>query len=392
LYHIKSTSQPFITLQNDIQPLKWDRGRFLSHRLSNSYAKLHARGLQFRREKLFFWDSTKWNTLPCKVSHDALCQNETIWFFPTYQVDLPDDFKQLSENSYLKDFEDLKVCTSSNTNRKLHFDDTRYDTSLCDLFDAKMNFIFEGREVYWRQDNTSVYVMFLFALVAIYLVTCVASNILDVFQHSGVEHAHYLIYLSASFLFVFFYTLFQSLIFFTSYNDIYLFFLLSVFVFFELFAAIVYGFERPGFANETSGGKTRRLMHMTPNLRRVSISVPVSILLMLSACMYYSFDTPYTTILTTIFGIRTFYMLIFGFSAFYESMCCPGILRLNNTEFLFLLFDLVTFSNLLDKGVVAYFETKLYSNTIQLLSTLLSFLGGILFFIANDSSRLGNGD
>ena len=374
-----------------MQSLKWDRGQFLSHRLSNSYAKLHARGLQFRHEKLFLWDASKWNRLSCKVSRDALCQNESIWFFPTYNVDLPDDFKKLSTNLYLKDFENLKVCTSSDTNRKLNFDDTRYDTSLCDLFDANMNFIFDGNDVFWCQDNTSVYVMCVFALIAIYLVTCLAGNILTIFQKTRVEHTHYLLFLSGSFLFVFLYTLTQSLYFFTSYNDIYLFFLLSIFVLSELFMAVLYGFQRPSFfetcSYETDKQGDSVVESTTPALRRVSISVPVTILLMLSACTYYSFDTPYTLILTTVFGVRTCYMLIFGFLAFCECLCARSTLSLSQFQYLFLLFDLFTFSNLLDKGLVAYFETEIYSNTMQLLSTFVAFLGAVMFFVAHDTSQ-----
>jgi len=331
------------------------------------------------------------------VSRDALCQNESIWFFPTYNVDLPDDFKKLSTNLYLQDFENFKVCTSSDTNRKLNIGDTRYDTSLCDLFDAKMNFIFEGGDVFWRQDNTSVYVMFFFALIAIYLVTCLASNILSTFQKTQVEHAHYLLFLCSSFLFVFLYTLVQSLHFFTSYNDIYLFFLLSFFVLSELCMAILYGFQRPSFlktcSDETDKQRAQSnsvVERMTPALRRVSISVPVTMLLMLSACTYYSFDTPYTLILTTVFGIRTCYMLLFGFLAFCECCecsCVESVLSLSQSEYLFLLFDLFTFSNLLDKGVVAYFETEIYSNTMQLLSTFVAFLGAVIFFMAHKTSQ-----
>ena len=107
--------------------------------------------------------------------------------------------------------------------------------------------------------------------------------------------------------------------------------------------AILYGFQRPSFfetcSYETDTRGTQEdivVERTTPALRRVSISVPVTILLMLSACTYYSFDTPYTLILTTIFGVRTCYMLVY-ILAFCECSCVKSVLSLNQSQYVFLL-------------------------------------------------------
>ena len=144
-------------------PLNFDAGKFGILRRSTSFVRINNNGVQFidsNSTTSFFdtrqidlksgcyfseEDTNNWHQVDCRPSQLALCEqlddSKMLWF-PRGVVDVPDNEQSLIgfvDNCYLQH---NLVCQSHDTGRVVRIDDTRYEVSLCDLIDSKLDILY----------------------------------------------------------------------------------------------------------------------------------------------------------------------------------------------------------------------------------------------------------
>lgn len=107
--------------------------------------------------------------------------------FPTGAVDVPDNFHSLTANghAFLQYFNNSSPCSYSASQRDIVTRDTRYEVSLCDLLNANLDFVLTKDRVFWRQDKTTTAEYVLFSLLGIFIVSQLTSNIMHIIQRGG---------------------------------------------------------------------------------------------------------------------------------------------------------------------------------------------------------------
>lgn len=107
--------------------------------------------------------------------------------FPTGVVDIPDDFYELTTHghAFLQYFDNNSPCTYAFSNREIVEHDTRYEVSLCDLLNANLDFVVTRDRVFWRQDATTTAEYVLFSVLGIMLVSQLTSNIMHIMNRGA---------------------------------------------------------------------------------------------------------------------------------------------------------------------------------------------------------------
>lgn len=296
-------------------PMPWHRGMLYSIRTASHFLRVNARGLQYSTvDRLLTPSPSAWNAMPCllnvaDVNHNgAFCREPTsgMLVFPTHTVSVPDHVELSSttyKNNYLQYFGSKSPCNRTHTGRSQLMSDMTYDVSLCDIFDNNLDMIFVDtpeQTLYWRMDQTSPVLLVLFGLLAIYMVSCIAQNIVASIQikHCRVPFAQRLAVILTLLTLAWTFAVEGNFVFVVTASDRILFWHLILYTSVEL----VYQLVMDNFKDSIPNTK-----YSNPCMFASSISLLTTSLLLITLRIHYTFDNPYIAVLTTIFGVRTFY-------------------------------------------------------------------------------------
>lgn len=358
---------------DNVAPLSWNFGSIFSLITSSTFVRITPRGLQYSLFQIntipnidFNYDkSSKWNTVSCEFSNNALCKNfkdgkVNMVVFPTSDdVIVPLNTGSGSQNSYLTLFSNNDACTSMNTGRIVSVSDTSYELSLCDLLDSNLDLMFfktknEGLNMFWRKDTTDPVFLTILAFLSIYLVSCIAQNIVSVLTKPVVNIDRFQLGVTLFVIILLWGTfiLFQESAFLITQDDKRMLWHLLLFVtvdwivqFSTKSSSTVKGFLDFFTSNNDSGvvdnlGKYQRVdsgrdledkkykknfreiqdkkeSRYLQNARQIgecnffcNISILIACLALISLRIHFTLDNPYLNILTVLFGIRTWYKLL----------------------------------------------------------------------------------
>lgn len=187
---IRDDSHPYLVFVNNERPFSWNTGFMYSIILESNFIRINSRGIQHSQTPLTSLGEDQWKNAECNPTPDALCslvKNTTkMLLFPTTDVDIPDKFSDLnpSNHHFLKDFAETEYspCTYKYSNRAIRVGDDRYEVSLCDILDSNLDFIWDLNKniVYWRQNTTSTLLYFIYSILAIYLISLMTNNIINI--------------------------------------------------------------------------------------------------------------------------------------------------------------------------------------------------------------------
>ena len=368
---IRDDSHPFLVFVNNAYPFSWNTGFMYSILLESSFIRINSRGIQYSQTPLVALDEDKWKKAACAPTEDALCafvkDSTKMLLFPTTKVDIPDKFGDLNPSThyFLKDFSgtDYSPCTYKNSNRDIKVGDNRYEVSLCDVLDANLDFVLdlETDTVYWRQDKTPTLLYIIYSILAIYLISLMTNNIINIltkYKHDKVTNQSpdaqensrtgldasnktliksikdnsYVMFLLSTLLFLGIMAVNEShksktLI---TQQDRDTVMILFVYVSVQfLYHYYLYFFRMcqvhitsKNETNEEDYQETRKLIPKTNSTltdiqydqtsrdeRDTSFSLLVAFILLLIMLVYKTFDTPYLTLMTTLFLMRSWLKL-----------------------------------------------------------------------------------
>lgn len=298
-----------------------------SLRTASHFLRLNARGLQYSAvDKLLHLSPSSWTKMRCLLDvadaqhNGALCREaqSNMLFFPTGPVTVPDNVELTDNtyaNNYLQYFGQQSPCNRTHTGRKQIMSDQTYDVSLCDLFDNNLDLIFVDhpeQSVYWRIDNTSPVLLFLFGLLAIYIVSCIAQNVVASIQQQEckIPLAQRLVVILTLLTLSWTFAIEGNFVFVVTASDRILFWHLMLYTTIELAYQMWVDQQRETNKNDPKNDtqKTHNLPHRNATcMFASSISLLTTSLLLITLRIHYTFDNPYIAVLTTIFGMRTFY-------------------------------------------------------------------------------------
>lgn len=332
---LKDNTHPHLVFVDENRVLPWSYGHMLAMVLQSRFVRITSRGVQFSfNSDLNIINRGAWNLLPCKHSAAALCEepDSQMQVFPTGVVDVPGNFALLQQNSLLQKF-DNNLCHSPHSGRLLKVNDTRYELSLCDLVDSHLDIIYDrsSDQLWWHEDTTSVAEMVLIFATAVYLMSCVSVNIVRLSQHKPyVANSGELLIVFAVLLYTIISRAALGLRLFVSTEDEILLWTLVI------FACLEWGITVRSFFQRTAREKQTKVhpdtqysvaalddpqdvarwvqsgsivdpadSSLARNNAVQGISMPLSCLLLLTARVHYSFENPYTAVLTVLFGVRS---------------------------------------------------------------------------------------
>ena len=247
-------------------------------------------------------------------------------------------------------------------------DTDKYAITLCDIIDSNLDLLIKLQKsqhgdmtVFWRLDETSVWLLVFLAMASIYLVSCVAQNIVAVITNeaqvqqpdraSNWQHlTQYLVTLVVIFL------------------------LLIDFVLNDMFTCLVLVSDKRLLVHvffyiiiEWIWQVLVRLRHLQLFAHHEHFASTVSILtatlLLISARIHLTFDNPYVVILTGLFGVRTCYKSLW-----------LGLHKMHVIQHTMQLLDLFTFCSLLGNGIMPASESVLDGTLMQLLLVFIAYL------------------
>ena len=391
LSSLQSNTFPYLCFGDNTVPQAWGHGEMFSARMASTFMRVSARGLQtsmFPASNVSHHTHTKssdskWREFYCETDMGALCKQsgvESFNLFPTDElvsISQEQSTAYAQSNSYLKLFGDDSACNRSNTGRVLSASKDMYSVSLCDIIDANLDILikFERTEhgdmtVYWRQDETSVWLLSFLAIVSIYLVSCVAQNIVSVVQDSGVAPEHrwrhqsqYLMtLLVAVVLFVDFvwYDTFECLVLDSDKR-----LLIHLFVYVAIEWVWQVSVHMPSIRNKLTLNNLPHHEHFAS-----TVSILTSTLLLISVRIHLTFDNPYVSILTALFGVRTCYKLLW-----------LGVHDMHVMQHAMQVLDLYVFCSLLGNGIMPGSASVLDGTLLQLVLVFIAFVVAALLVL-----------
>lgn len=358
---IDHSAMPFIVLEDQRRALPWHHGPHFTSRMASGFTRLNGFGLLHGRGQASRLKEGEgpWRSESCSPSHEALCEQKhgnvsRMLFFPTGNVEIPEDFSRIEQNSFTRAFPNGSSCTHAHSGRSVHQQDQRYEVSLCDLVDARLDVVFDhaaGR-VFWRQDSTGLATQLFVCVLAVYIVTCVADNIKSIVANSemgALWHQHAV--LVATVLFIgaelWLHGLRAHIV---SLADLRLFYVLFVYAVLE---------------------SVLQTHLMCASRLRSLISPLTTCLLLLMLRTYYTFDTAYTLPLTILFGTRNWF----------KFMCVFASDAVSVGDRVLLLMDLFVFTTLLTDGIQQHAASSVAVVCDQILILCVSTLTGTVLFV-----------
>lgn len=302
MYTVRDDSFPFLMLGAEKQALPWSHGGLYSAAAAGTLLRVSPRGLQVNRMALAHRAGMghRWHTDTCLPAPHSLCDTTQMRWFPTDIVDVPDDWGRLPDNAFMWLANHTEGCRSTESARDINVFDTHYDVSLCDTLDRALDVVVlkqsgEAPLIAWRSDNTPVYEYVLIAIMGIYLVSCVSQNVIDMFSPINDRSTHVRLADTASLILVLAYGMYCCA---TGVGSLLMLRgdqVLAVHLLLHVAVAIV---------REPLYGPSRS------HIPGVHISAAISCVMLLAARVHFSFDNPYTQLLSTFFGWRCFVKVI----------------------------------------------------------------------------------
>lgn len=359
--------------EDNVAPESWNFGSIYSLIASSTFVRITPRGLQYSLFQIntipkidYIYDkNSKWNTIACEFSNNALCKNfqddkVNMVVFPTSDdVIVPLNTGNDVRNSYLTLFSNNDACTSMNTGRIVSVSDTSYELSLCDLLDSNLDLLFFKTEnqtlnMFWRKDTTDAVFLTILAFLSIYLVSCIAQNIVSVLTKPVVNIDRFQLGVTLFVVILLWGTfiLFEENLFLITQDDKRMLWHLLLFVTVDWIVQfstkssssvnnLIDFFSSNNDSRETDSlGKYQRVesgrdfddkkyKKNTREIRDVNeskysqharqigecnffcnISILIACLALISLRIHFTLDNPYINILTVLFGIRTWYKLL----------------------------------------------------------------------------------
>jgi hypothetical protein len=321
-------------------------------------------------------DTNLWHKFHCETSMTALCRQETLGSFSVFPTNADvfisqtqtEEFK--TSNSYLLEFATDSACNRSSTGRLLEASENKYAITLCDVLDANLDLIIKLQQttngdmtVYWRKDETSIWLLIFLALASIYLVSCVAQNIVAVIRNDS-KHFHQ----DKNGLLTWRYKS-QYLV-----TLVVILWLLQDFAFNNMFTCLVLISDKRLLIHLFVYVSVEWVWQTFVHLRKKhqfphhehfasTVSILTATLLIISSRIHLTFDNPYVAILTALFGVRTCYKLIW-----------LGVHKMHYLQHVMQILDLFVFSSLLGNGIMPASATVLDGTLLQHLLVFISFL------------------
>ena len=327
---IRDNSHPHLIFDPNTEPIPWSSGEMHEISQCSQFIRITARGVHFpaynNRKNWRFRDfkvaPKGWgNITDCFPTTDALCEevnlhSKSMLYFPTGVVDLPDDLQSLQPSHQVPYVQNImhrnKTCINSASGREIKSSDTRYELSLCDLIDNKLDIVYDrhSSSLMYRFDETSLLVYIVISVIGIYLVSSLAENI-RVIISADTETSHkiqrslfYNFMLTVALLFVVVDAASEATTKFLLFDyEITLYYILVVFILTE-FIWYVFGVMMDLYNSTEQDSKSQS------NGTVRCVSMLTATLLLLTARIHYTFDNPYSWILATIFGVRSAHKMI----------------------------------------------------------------------------------
>jgi hypothetical protein len=148
-----------------------------------------------------FHASPLWTPFACEPARNAFCsivEDQTpasVLVFPSGDVDMPVDVTKLEmPREFRRFFEKIGglQCNGKESNRMLSYTDTRYEISMCDLVDGKIEVVLIPGEnkLYIRQQKTDVFVTVLLSLLSLYLFVKTCEHFIQLSHGKRLGFAH----------------------------------------------------------------------------------------------------------------------------------------------------------------------------------------------------------
>ena len=356
---------PFVVLADQRRALPWHHGPHFSRRMAAGFTRLNAFGLLHGRSQSSRLQEGvgSWRSEACRVSHEALCEQRqgnvsAMLFFPVGAVEIPEDFSGIPRNSFTDTFPNGSSCTHARSGRSVNQQDQRYEVSLCDLLDARLDVVFDhpsGR-VFWRQDSTGLATQLFVCVLAVYIVSCVAENIKNIISNRDMgvlwpQHAALVVTVVFTGVELWRHELLAYIV---SSADLRLFYVLYGYAVLEALL---------------------QFDVVCVSTMRSFISPLTTCLFLLMMRIYYTFDTAYTLPLTMLFGTRNW----FKFLCVHSSGAAGTPASLGDRALLLL--DLLVFATLLTDGMLQHASSSVDAVCDQILVLTVSTLMGTVLFI-----------
>lgn len=342
---IRDDSYPFLVFVDNDIPFAWNTGFMYSLLLESTFVRINSRGLQHSQIPIDIEES-KWNRAFCRPTPNAFCEfsekNETMLMFPNTVVDMPDNFELLQPQThpFLKHFgkTDYSPCTYKYSNRVINAGDLRYEVSLCDVLNANLDFVLDLKEnmIYWREDTTSTFLYVMYSILAIYLISLMTNNIINILtkkessqeikeekQTGGFQAKiqdlkiySYFLFLAFTLVVLLRMSLFElfntgTLI---TFQDKCIVTILSIYCLVQFVYHYIIPIIIRKKINRIESYNSEEIDSLIPNTsttakpddeRDKSFSLLVAFILLLIMLVYKTFDTPYLTLMTTLFLMRS---------------------------------------------------------------------------------------
>ena len=395
---LSRTSYPFLTRAGWRAPLQWNHGPLFNALLSSAVLRIGERGVSWCANCDMPTDGFLFagQRIPCLPAADALCAapfpalNTTLVLFPSARVRVPADLDSFAAADAATALGGLWAavqdsCQSAESSRELVFGSRDYDVSLCDLMHGNLDFVWYPQlgELAFRHRESgdffdSLLWTVLVTVAVLFLFTRVCTNLCNIVRDQPRVldwHATVFVVLGTACSFPA-----------TARNDFateerVLTLVLQVYAF--VYVALLlgdYGLHGPWRRREGY-----RLLDAEPNSRAHSVNTTgslIAVLLLLTAHLQNTYETPFLGIFVIIFGARSF--LKFLNLALKHSRQLTHSLRPKLPPVLLklavLLVDTFAFVAVLELAVRSAARSKSeYASTAASL-LLLSALGGVFLF------------
>jgi hypothetical protein len=206
---LSRTSFPFLTRSGWAAPLEWTHGPLFNALLGSSVLRVGERGVSWCATCEM--STTGWGAaaerVPCLPTPDALCAaqipslNASLVFFPSAHVRIPADMVEFARGHAAPDTGTTlgglwaavqHSCDGSQSNRVLVFDQREYAVSLCDLVHGRLDFVLYPQlgELAWRRRDSedffySLLWTALVTVVVLFLFTRVCENLSHIIRGEG---------------------------------------------------------------------------------------------------------------------------------------------------------------------------------------------------------------
>ena len=304
---IREDTSPQLVLAGRKAPLPWHAGSVHAMQQAARFVRLNARGVLFAgglrgQDGLRKLDGGAWHTLPCYASEEALCAGENIVLFPTQRADVPYADAQYDANQFFRD--GGRPCAGTawagghltGAGRIVNGSDTRYEVTVCDLFDGGLDVVYEpdAGVVRWRYDTRGAAGYVFLALAGIFFASVLCGNITAVLENQKLSATFAHVAVAVTLLVLLFTDGFTPDTLVTE-NDLFAWRLLWIFAALECVIQLA---------------KDR--LRFTRAAASIGISLFTATLMLLATAAHASFDNPYLPPLLTLLGVRTWWKQLRG--------------------------------------------------------------------------------